>query len=199
MLEAGQRGFPINENKYEKFLSNLEEKYNNIAKNRLDFKNKNKLLENLNKKNKYLSLYSEILKKEDKELYDKLLVYNLFNKHKDTNYKKGNLFHVEYDTYNIYTLNIKENFAPNIYYYDDRKKDIIEGSYKELYFKILAELSRDKELILEASRGDLLEYIGKKIGIVREGEVKNSKIVINMFLEVYANDIYDKRYFKIYI
>lgn len=190
--ESRDRGFPINVEKYEEYIQQLEDDYKNTKSNNLDFNNKNILLENLNKRNKYMSLHPEILIIEDEELYNNLAIVNRFNMYKKN--EKVNIgdsvLYIEYDTYNIHTFCIKESFVPNYFYYD-KNISIVEGSYSDIYFKILAELSRNNDLILEASKGTLLDYISKAIGM--KAKDNSPSIMISMFLNAYANNRYDER------
>lgn len=192
--ESSRSGFPIDEGKYDEYVGKLYEDYGSIKNYNLDFSNKTKILEYLNKENKYLSLYPEILKSEDNELYKKLAIFNSFNLYKKNNHmqRKDKFIYIKYDTYNVNTLGIKESFAPDCFYYVNEGFNIVEGIYKDIYYKILAELSRDENLILEASQGTFLDYIGEKVEILKKAEDKNSKIIISMFLNAYANRIYDE-------
>lgn len=192
LVESSSRGFPVNVEKYEEYTQKLKEDYKNIENNNLNFNNKKRLLENLNKRNKYMSLYPKILITEDEELYNNLIIANRFNMYKKNEKAsiKGSALCIEYDTYNIHTLSIRESFVPDCFYYD-KNISILEGSYNDIYFKILAELSRDNSLILEASKGTMLDYISETIGMKTKDN--SSSIMIGMFLNAYANRRYDEK------
>lgn len=195
LINSSRKGFPINKKEYEKYIANLKIGYEEIKAEGLDLKNKDRLLEDLNKRNKYLSLYPDILRTEDYELYKKLKIYNSFNDYKLHSHTcDGNgLFHARYDTYSLNVFGIEGIIIPSSFYYNSEDLDIIEGSYKDIYFKIFAELSRDGNLISEASKGTLLNYISKEIGVFKENKNDNSILVTSMFLNAYANGIYDKK------
>lgn len=190
LLETTNKGFPINVEMYKDYIDSLEEEYKEVEKQNINFNDKNKLLEYLNRNNKYLSLHPEILRGEDKDLYEWLMIYKSYKVHNNITLNDDTI-QIDYDTYNLRTLNIKEHFTPNSSYYTNAM-DVIEGSYKGLYFKILAELTRNKEFIMEASKGSFLEYISTRIGIARGNANSNHEIIANMFLEAYANNIFDR-------
>lgn len=185
-----KNGFPIDVSKYDKFMTMLKVSYDNIDKEKIDYNDKDSVLNYLIDKGKFSSLNYFILKNQDKEIYKNLLTFHSYNDHNNSK-RLDDKIYISYDTFNVDTLSIKENFTPNSYYFIHNNDVIIEGNYKNLYYRILAELTRDKTLIEKASEDKLLEYILEKLGIARSKEKKFFTILVGMFIEAYANGCYD--------
>lgn len=184
-------GFPVDGKKYEEFMKKLRDKYSIIV-NQSNFKydNKQSLLNYLSENGKYLSLNETLLKDEDYELYKNLLVFNTFKEYEKANYSDGKLF-IEYDTYDLNSFNIKSQVKPNGYYYLDQNYLIVQGRYEDLYYKIFAELSRDKTLMEEASYGNLIDFI--KNLIFGSSKDKKLEVIIQMCLNGYTNNYFEAK------
>lgn len=184
-------GFPVDDKKYEEFMKKLRYEYNSITnESKIKYDNKQWLLNYLSEKGKYLSLNEILLKNEDYELYKNLLTFNAFKEYGKANYADSKLF-IEYDTYDLNSFNIKSQIKPNSYYYLDQNYLIVQGKYEDLYYKIFAELSRDKTLIEEASYGNLIVFI--KNLIFGNSKDKKLEVIIQMCLDSYTNNYFETK------
>lgn len=197
MTYVFKTGFPVDEEKYKEFTNNLEKKFNQLKEKNINYNDKTALLRYLSDKDKYVSLNPTILKSECPELLEDINTFKQYYGHKKHTLKEGRLY-IYYDGYDVHTYSIKESLIPDSSYYVEKDIDIVEGSYNNLYYKILAELTRDKTIIEKASDDILIDYIFEKL------ELKNAKnkdkfySLIAMFIDAYSNNLFYTTYLKEY-
>ena len=184
-----KKGVPISITKYNNFKKKLIDRYNEIMNNKnsvygenFDF-SKEETIKYLSKNNKILSLEQSILKNEQSKLAEEIRIYKNFEnmkKHKINNDR----FIVCYDIYRNHQIYTEP--LPNTYYYSDKNIYLVEGSFNNLYLRILAELTRDKELIEAASNSQFIEHLNTKV-------LENKKLDIfsEMFIKAYAKQVFE--------
>lgn len=184
------RGIPIDIEKYRKYRANIENKYDYLMENQLqiygkdlDFGNVGSILKYLND-NKFInSLEESVLKAENAELYNNYKIYNIYNELSKHEFNGSNIL-LQYDTYKEFQ--VVTNFIPNYYFLDYQKLEFIEGSYCDLYLRVLIEISKCKKLQIGAASSNLIDFIN-----VNVFEKKELGVFTKMIISAYANRMFD--------
>ncbi|MCK9470657.1 MAG: hypothetical protein M0Q88_02760 [Bacilli bacterium] len=184
-----KKGFPINVDKYNSFKNDLINKYDILIKEKknkygesFDFNDLQSMFAYLSNKDKIPSLEPSILALEDKELLDDINIFNSYNEALQHKIEHNN-FIIRYDTFDDYQ--IKAEYKPNEIYLDENAL-LVEGKFIDLYYRVLTELTKDKNLIKATSTNKFLDYINENI-------LGNSELGIytEIFIRGYANECFN--------
>lgn len=183
-----KKGIPISVAKYNNFKKQLLAKFDKIMNDRQKYGqnfdySKEEIIKYLSENQNILSLEQTILKIEQPKLAEEIRIYQNYEEMKKHTINNDR-FIVSYDTYKDYQID--GNPLPNPYYYSNEGLYLVEGSYNDLYLRILAELSRDKNLIDATSNNKFIEHINLNI-------LGNSKLGIfsEMFIKAYCKKAFE--------
>lgn len=190
LANVSNRGVEINISAFEDIKNNLFKQYNNIIKtareeygNDFDFNNKEAVFKVVKEGSRTLD--PSLMRKSSNPLYEK---YNTFKAHKwiDSLNVYGNKIYFDYIMYDDYR--IKSDIALDLSFYGNEDVQIVKGEFGSLYYKIFAELSRDKNLIEAASENRFLEYINQ---LLFNNTNDDLCIYTDIILKCYADGVFE--------
>lgn len=184
------RGMLIDKSKYEEYKETIINKYKILEENKeakygkdVNFSDINSLLVYLNNNNQIPSLERSILESKNNQLFCDLKIYNDY-KNIANHMVVNNKFVINYNTYSDYE--IKVNIVPEYCYLDNDNQIMIEGGYSELYYRVLCELIKDKNLIKGISRYSFIRYMNEYVL-----ENKNLGIYTEIFIKAFAKEYFE--------
>lgn len=170
LSNISNRGVDININTYEDINKSTNEEINiysdefkNIYGNDFDISNKEDLLKAV--KEGPRSLEPGLVSKSEDPLYKYHKAYTLKSWLDSLFIEDGKLY-MDYETYEDYR--IKSNIALDKSFYGNEETTVIKGEFGQLYHRVFAELSRNRDLIVAASENRFIEYFNNELYVENE-------------------------------
>lgn len=184
------RGIDINISVYEEIKNNLsiqiEEIFINAKKeygDGFDFASKKDVLKAIKEGSRTLA--DSIVTSSDDPLY---VNYNTFLRNRWIN----NLVvddHKAYFDYNPYSdYKVESNLRLDFNFYGNGDIKVIKGEFGSLYYKVLAELSKDLNLIEAASNNNFIDYI---YACLFDGEEKELHHITDIILKCFSRGLFE--------